>query len=163
MPYVIDTAKAAALPRDSTAEQQRDAIPTFINSGCTPVRAAVSSDNWGIYVTARGDNKILVFDAAALEHNPAHAFLRAIPTGGDAPVGLALFDQDRKLLVANSNRFSGGSGNATVIDLADPAKPTILQTIKTGNFPRNIAVSPDGKTLLLTVYIGNELMLLTMR
>ena len=159
--YVIDTAKAAALPRDATPEQQRDAIPSLINSGCSPVRAAVSSDGHTVYVTARGDNKILVFDAAALENNPGNAFLRALPSGGEAPVGLALFDHDRKLLVANSNRFSNGRGNAAVIDLADPAKPTILQTIRTGQFPRNIAVSPDGKILLLTVYIGNELMLLT--
>jgi DNA-binding beta-propeller fold protein YncE len=161
--YVIDTAKAAALPHDATADQQRGAIPSLINSGCSPVRAAVSSDGRTVYVTARGDNKVLVFDAAALENDPGNAFLRAIPTGGEAPVGLALFDHDRKLLVANSNRFSNGPGNATVIDLADPTKPTILQTIRTGQFPRNITTSPDGKTLLLTVYLGNELMLLTMK
>ena len=161
--YVIDTAKAAALPRDLTAEQARDAIPRLINSGRSPVRAAVSSDGRTVYVTARGDNKVLVFDAAALEGDPGNAFLRAIPSGGEAPVGLALFDHDRKLLVANSNRFTNGPGNATVIDLADPAKPTNLQTIKTGQFPRNVTASPDGRTLLLTVYLGNELMLLTMK
>ena len=88
---------------------------------------------------------------------------RSFSPAHTAPVGLALFDHDRKLLVANSNRFTNGPGQATVIDLADPAKPTILQTIKTGQFPRNIVVSPDGKTLLLTVYLGNELMLLTMK
>jgi DNA-binding beta-propeller fold protein YncE len=161
--YAIDTAKAAALPRDATADQKRDAIPRLVNSGCSPVRAVVSSDGHTIYVTARGDNKILVFDATVLENNPDDAFLRAIPSGGEAPVGLALFDHDRKLLVANSNRFSNGPGSATVIDLADPAKPTILQTIKTGQFPRDITASPDGRTLLLTVYFGNELMLLTMK
>lgn len=161
--YVIDTAKAAALPHDFTPDQERSTIPAFINSGCSPVRAVVSSDGKTIYVTARGDNKVLAFNAAALENDPGNALLRAIPTGGEAPVGLALFDDDRKLLVANSNRFTNGPGSATVIDLADPAKTTILQTIRTGQFPRNITTSPDGKTLLLTVYVGNELMLLTMK
>jgi DNA-binding beta-propeller fold protein YncE len=161
--FVIDTAKAAALPSHFTPQQERDATPRLINAGCSPVREAVSSDGRTVFVTARGDNKVLVFDAAALEHDPAHAFLRAIPTGGEAPVGLALFDHDRKLLVANSNRFVNGPGNATVIDLSDPAKHTLLQTIKTGDFPRNITASPDGRSLLLTVFLGDELMLLTMK
>ncbi len=106
---------------------------------------------------------VLVFDAAALERDPEHAFLRSIDTNGQAPVGLGLFDHDRKLLVANSNRFSTAPGNATVIDLADPAKPTFLQTIKTGLFPRNITVSPDGRSLLLTVFLEDQVMLLTMK
>jgi len=162
--YVIDTAKAAALPLASTAQQEHDATPGLINAGCSPVRVAVSSDGHTVYVTARGDNRVLVFDAAALEHDPNHALLHAIPTGGDAPVGLALFDHDRKLLVANSNRFSGGSGNVTVIDLAtDPANPKVVQTIKTGDFPRNITTSADGRSLLVTVYLSNEVMLLTMK
>lgn len=161
--FVIDAAKAAALPPNFTAQQERDAMPVLMNAGCSPVPVAASSDGRTVYVVARGDNHVLVFDAAALEHDPAHAFLRAIDTGGEAPVGLALFDHDRKLLIANSNRFTNTPGNATVIDLADPANPRIVQTIKTGDFPRDITASPDGRSLLLTVYLDDELMLLTMR
>lgn len=161
--FVIDTAKAAALPLNFTPQQEHDATPRLINAGCSPVREAVSSDGKTVYVTARGDNKVLAFDAAALEHDPAHAFLRAIPTGGDAPVGLALFDHDRKLLVTNSNRFANGAGTITVIDVSGPAKTAVLQTINTGNFPRNITASADGRSLLVTVYLSDELMLLTMR
>ena len=161
--FVIDTAKATALPSDFTPQQERDATPRIINAGCSPVREAVSSDGRTVYVTARGDNKVLAFDTAALEHDPAHAFLRAIPSGGDAPVGLALFDHDRKLLVANSNRFANGPGSVTVIDLSDPSKPTVIQTIHTGDFPRNITTSADGRSLLLTVFLSDELMLLTMK
>ena len=68
-------------------------------------------------------------------------------------------DHDRKLLVANSYEFAGTPGNATVIDLTDPAKPAFLQTIKTGDFPRNITVSPDGRSMLLTVFLEDQLML----
>jgi DNA-binding beta-propeller fold protein YncE len=161
--FVFDTAKAAALPAGFTPQQEMAVRPGVINAGCSPVREAVSSDGRIVYVTARGDNKVLAFDTAALERDPAHAFLRAIPAAGEAPVGLALFDHDRKLLVANSNRFANGPGAAAVIDLSDPARPAILQTIKTGDFPRNITVSPDGRTLLLTVFLGDELVLLTMK
>ena len=161
--FVIDVAKAAAPPTDFSPQHERDATLQLFNAGCSPVRIAVSSDSRTVYVTARGDDNILVFDAAALEHDPAHAFLRSIPTGGVAPVGLALFDHDTKLLVANSNRFLSGPGNATVIDLSDPDKAGVVQTIKTGLFPRNITASPDGRSLLLTIYRDDQLMLLTMK
>jgi DNA-binding beta-propeller fold protein YncE len=161
--FVIDVAKAAAPPTDYSPQHERDATLRLVNAGCSPVREAISSDGRTVYVTARGDDNVLVFDAAALEHDPEHAFLRSLLTNGQAPVGLGLFDHDRKLLVANSNRFSTAPGNATVIDLADPAKPAFLQTIKTGLFPRNITVSPDGHRLLLTVFLEDQVMLLTMK
>jgi DNA-binding beta-propeller fold protein YncE len=161
--FVLDVAKAAAPPTDYSPQHERDATLRLINAGCSPMREAVSSDGRTLYVSSRGDDSILVFDAAALEHDPEHAFLSSIATNGVAPVGLALFDHDRKLLVANSNQFSFGLGNATVIDLTDPAKPTFLQTIKTGLFPRNITVSADGRSLLLTVFLEDQVMLLTMK
>jgi DNA-binding beta-propeller fold protein YncE len=161
--FVIDTAKAASPPTDYSPQHERDATLSLLNAGCSPVREVVSSDGHTVYVTARDDDSILVFDASALEHNPAHAFISSMTTNGLAPVGLALFDHDRKLLVANSYQFTNVPGNATVIDLADPTKPKFVQTIKTGAFPRDITVSPDGRTLLLTVYLEDQLMLLTMK
>lgn len=161
--FVIDVAKAAAPPTDFSPQHDRDATITQINAGCSPVREAISSDGRTVYVSARDDDAILVFDAAALEHDPAHAFLRTFTTNGLTPVGLALFDHDRKLLVANSYRFAGTPGNATVVDLTNPKEPKFLQTIKTGAYPRDITVSPDGRSMLLTVYLEDQLMLLTMK
>jgi DNA-binding beta-propeller fold protein YncE len=161
--FVIDAVKASAPPIDYSPQHERDATLRLVNAGCSPVREAISSDGRTLYVTARDDDAILVFDAAALEHDPEHAFLRSMTTNGLAPVGLALFDHDSKLLVANSNQVSDTAGNATVIDLTDPAKPKYLQTIKTGLLPRNITVSPDGRSLLLTVFLEDQLMLLTMK
>lgn len=161
--YVIDANKAAALTPDAAVAAKRDAVLRVFDAGCSPVREAETADGSTLYVTARGDNKVLVFDTKALEQDQAHAFLRAIPSGGEAPVGLALFDQDRMLLVANSNRFGRLNGNATVIDVSNPARPVRLQTISTGEFPRNITVSADGRTLLMTVFLGDELMVLTMK
>lgn len=159
---VIDTAKATAPTNDFSPQQQRHATLAVINAGCSPMHEAISADGRTVYVTAQGDNKILVFNAAALEHDPEHALLRTIDTSGEAPVGLALFDHDRKLLVANSNRFTNGPGNAAVIDLTiAPDKQPVVQTIKTGDFPRSVTVSADGRTLLLTVYLADKVMLLT--
>ena len=128
-----------------------------------PSARAISSDGRTLYVSARDDDNILVFDTAALEHDPAHAYLRSFTTNGLTPVGLALFDHDSKILVANSYEFAGMPGNATVVDLSNPAKPKFLQTIKTGLFPHDITVSPDGRSLLLTVFLEDQVMLLTMK
>jgi DNA-binding beta-propeller fold protein YncE len=161
--FVFDTAAAAAPPTDYSPQHNRDAILNLVNAGCSPANLAVTSDGRTVYVVSRGDDSVLVFDAAALEHDPAHAFLRAIDSGGEAPVSVALFDNGRKLLIANSDRFTHSTGNATVIDIANPTKPFAVQTIHTGDFPRNITVSPDGRTLLLSIFLGDELMLLTMK
>ena len=161
--FIIDAVKASAPPTDYSPQHERDATLHLLNAGCSPVREVLSSDGRTLYVSARGDDSVLVFDAAALEHDPDRAFLRSIETNGIAPVGLGLFDHDRKLLVANSNQFSITPGNATVIDLTDPDKPTFLQTIKTGFYPHDITVSPDGRSMLLTLYLEDQLMLLTMK
>jgi DNA-binding beta-propeller fold protein YncE len=158
--YVIDVARAGALTPASSPQDVQAAVLTRIDSGCSPVREFVSADGATVYVTARGDNRVLTFDAKALEADPAHGFRQAIPTGGEAPVGLALFNGGKAMLVANSNRFANGQGNATVLDLSEAAKPVLRQTINTGTFPRNIRVSPDGTRIYLTVFLGDELLVL---
>jgi|HubBroStandDraft_5_1064220.scaffolds.fasta_scaffold20526_2 DNA-binding beta-propeller fold protein YncE len=161
--FIIDAVKASAPPTDYSPQHERDDTIRLFNSGCGPVREAVSSDGHTLYVSARDDDSILVFDTAALEHDPTHAFLRSFTTNGLAPVGIALFDHDSKMLVANSYQFAGMPGNATVVDLTDPTKPKFLQTIKTGLFPHDITVSPDGRSLLLTIFIEDQVMVLTMK
>jgi DNA-binding beta-propeller fold protein YncE len=155
--YTIDVAKAEALPQGASGADTRSATVSREDAGCSPVREAVTADGALVYVTARGDNKVLVFDTRKLESDPQHAYVRAIATGGEAPVGLRLFDDDKMLLVANSNRFRGGAGSATVIELESGA---VKQKISTGEFPRNITASPDGKTFYMTVFNSNELMVL---
>lgn len=158
--YVIDVAKAIALTPASTPAETLAARTQVVDSGCSPVREIMTADGAMIYVTARGDNRVLVFDAKALDKDPAHAFRHAISTGGEAPIGMALFNNGKAILVSNSNRFVGGAGNATVINLSDPRKAVLKQTIETGAFPRDISTSVDGKTLYLCVYKARELMVL---
>ncbi len=142
---VIDVAKAVTNPSST-------AIIATVNAGCSPVRAVESADGSTLWLSARGDNRVLAFSTGMLESNPGNALLGYADTGGTAPVGLRLFDGGKLLAVANSNRFGTGTANATVLSVAVPAAASVVQTIPTGLFPREITVGSDDRTLYLTNY-----------
>ena len=143
---VIDVAKAEASPGAS-------AIISTVNAGCSPVRAVETADSSTLWVSARGDNRVLAFSTGMLELNPGNALLGYADTGGTVPVGLRLFGKDKLLAVANSNRFGAGpTANATILSVAVPASASVVQTFATGLFPREITVGSDDSTLYLTNY-----------
>ena len=150
---VINVAKAKR-------KQDADAIVSTVAAGCSPTRIAVTDDGKTLWVAARGDNRVLAFSTALLESNAGKALLGYASTGGDAPVGLALLHDDKFLAVANSNRFNPenvGTTNATILSVANPAAASVVETIATGNFPREIIVGPDDATLYLTNYLSDTL------
>lgn len=150
---VIDVSTAETNPGPS-------AVIATVNSGCSPVRTVETSDGNVLWLTARGDNRVLAFSTGMLEKNADNALLGYADSGGDAPVGLQLFDGDKLLAVANSNRFSSnGSGvaNATILSVAIPATAKVLQTISVGTFPREITLGQDRSTLFLTNYGSSTL------
>ena len=117
------------------------------------MRAVETSDGSTLWVSARGDNRLLAFSTGMLEANPENALLGYADTGGTAPVGLRLFDNGKLLAVANSNRFGiGSTANATILWVAVPASASVVETISTGLFPREITVGSDDRTLYLTNY-----------
>jgi DNA-binding beta-propeller fold protein YncE len=140
---VIDVAKA-------TKRQDAEAIINTVAAGCSPTRIAVTRDGTKLWVTARGDNRVLAFDTAKLEMDPDKALIGYANTGGAAPVGLALFYNEKFLAVANSNRFDDGEANATILSIADQASINVVATISTGKFPRELTVGSDDATLYLT-------------
>jgi hypothetical protein len=135
----------------------QDAILSRVAAGCSPVRLVESADASSIFVSARGDNSVLQFSPALLESDPDHAFQRSIPSGGDAAVGLLLFDQDRLLAVANSNRFADSSGSLAFLSVSKSSSPSLLKTLPAGIFPRNISLASDGRSLYLTNYTSRSL------
>ncbi len=148
---VIDVAKAESAPGQS-------AILATVDAGCSPVRMAETADGSVLWVAARGDNRVLAFSTGMLEYNAANALLGYAGTGGTAPVGIKLFDKDQLLAVANSNRFgTGPTANATILSVAVPAAANVVQTISTGDFPREIWVGSDDATLYLTNYDSDSL------
>jgi len=149
---VIDAQKAT--------ESTSTAILSRVAAGCSPVRLVETADSSVLFVSARGNDTILAFTPRLLESDPEHALLRAIPSGGSAPVGIRLFAQDRLLAVANSNRFADSNGNLAVLNVSDVSSSSgraLVNTWPAGGFPRNIGISHDGKILYLTNYASRSL------
>ena len=159
----------------------QNSIVTIIAAGCSPVRAVETQDGQYVWVAARGRNtqlplpadpdargfQVLGFNRSALvSASPNSAFVGYGDTHGTAPVGMALFNNDTLLAVANSNRFHAtGSectnptpppgvppctANVAIMDVSNPAEPTVIQTVPASSndaFPRNVTVGPDDSTL----------------
>lgn len=129
-------------------------------AGCGAVRVVVSRDGRTVWVTARESDTLLAFSAAALRADPAHA-LRAKVRVGEAPVGLALVDHDTRVVVADSNRFSrtGAHSELTVVNAvaALAGRPATIGSLPAGAFPREEALTPDGRTLLVGNFQSGQL------
>jgi hypothetical protein len=136
---------------------QGNAVLSRVAAGCSPVRIVETADSSSLYASARGDDVILAFNPRQLESDPEHAFLRAIPSGGTAPVGMRLFGRDQLLAVANSNRFSDAKGSVSILDVTGSSGIKPLQSWTAGGFPRNLSLSGDGRTLYLTNYTSRSL------
>ncbi|MCJ1453212.1 hypothetical protein MMC28_003558 [Mycoblastus sanguinarius] len=132
------------------------ALISNVTAGCSPVRVLVSQDNQVVWVTARESNALLAFNASKLLSNQSAALLASVQVG-TSPVGLTFAGaNESRILTANSNRFA--YGNATTglsvveVDAAIRGEQATLGQIPTGSFPREFAISPDGKTILVTDY-----------
>ncbi len=149
---VIDVARAERDPGAS--------VVATAGAHCGPVRVAVTPDGSTVWVTARETDQLLAFSAARLRSNPAHALLAAVRVGA-APVGLAVVDRGRRIVVADSNRFSrpGQRAELTIVDAraALAGMPALLGTIPAGVFPREMSLEANGKTLLVGNYASGQL------
>jgi DNA-binding beta-propeller fold protein YncE len=147
---VIDIGTARVAPEN--------AVVSVAPAGCTPVRAAVDPLGDTLWVTARGSNAALAFNAAKLLTDPYHALIGSVPVG-PAPVGIAVFGQGRRVVVANSNRFAPSPPETlTVIDAMRPTAggEAVMATLPAGAFPREVAVAPDRRTLFVTNYSSSQ-------
>ena len=132
------------------------ALISNVAAGCGPVRVLVSRDNQVVWVTARESNALLAFDASKLVSNQNEALLASVQVG-TSPVGLMFAGvNESRILTANSNRFlyrNATTGLSVVdVDAAIRGEQANLGQIPTGLFPRELAISPDGKTILVTDY-----------
>ena len=168
--YVTSEIGAGAHGRDGslkvidvhTAETHpgRAAVVATAVAGCGPVRVVASADGTLVWVTARESDALLAFSAAKLRSDPAHALLAKVRVG-EAPVGLALVDHDTRVVVADSNRFGarGARSELTVVNTAAAlaGRPAIAGSLPAGAFPREEAVTPDGRTLLVGNFQSGQL------
>jgi len=138
MLMVIDVARSATHPAD--------AVDVRVPAGCNPVRVAVSPEGDRVYVASRGSNAVQVFDADKLMSDRDHSLYTAVPVG-QSPVGIAA-DQAH-VFVANSDRFGGGR-HQSISFLDARHLDGHAGNIPAGGFPRELRITSDGKSLLVT-------------
>jgi DNA-binding beta-propeller fold protein YncE len=113
-----------------------------------------------IWVTARASDAVLAFAAARLRTDAAHALLADVRVG-EAPVQLAFVRAGTRIVVADSDRFDvrGAAASLAVIDApaALAGRPALLGYLPAGQFPREMATTPGGRTLLVTNFSSNQL------
>lgn len=147
-----------SVPRAETHPAR--SVVTTVKAGCSPVRVITSADGAVVWVTARGSDALLAFSAARLLSDPAQARLAEVQVG-EAPVGLALVDGGRRLVAADSDRFGlgGAQANLAVVSVAAAlaGRPAVLGYVRSGLFPRQMALEPGGRTLLVTNFDSQQL------
>lgn len=160
-----------------------------IAAGCSPVRALESEDGKVVFVATRGgvpcagsseasdpskecimnafNGRILAFDAAKLRSRRLNevnqSLITAMNSGGTAPVGMALLNRGRWLVVANSNRFyiegepevESSNTNVAFLDVSSLKTPSVMTTCASQDkksFPRGVTVGGRDRS---TVYVAN--------
>jgi DNA-binding beta-propeller fold protein YncE len=150
---VINLARAETDPAAS--------VVATVAAGCNPVRVITSADGTVVWVTARASDALLAFSASRLRADPAHALLADVRVG-EAPVGLALARQGSLVVVADSDRFgaAGKAASLAVVSVPDALaghRDALVGYLPAGQFPRDIAASPDGSTVLVANYASGQL------
>jgi DNA-binding beta-propeller fold protein YncE len=142
---IVDMRKAETSPESSVVKVD--------NAGCGPARVLASPDGKYVWVTSGGGNTLEAFSAAKLLSDAKHALVAKVRVG-QIPLGLVLVSNGTRMVVADSNRDSVGTSSADLmvidVDKALAGKPALVGTIKSGLAPRQFALEPNGKTLLVT-------------
>jgi len=101
-----------------------------------PHGLAVAPDGQHAYVASLGANQIAVYDATREQVG-----IVDVPGGDTSQVIVQLaVSPDGHMLVGTAQL----TGRLLVFDLADPAKPKLVQKVATGDWPWLVAFTPDG-------------------
>lgn len=133
------------------------AVLATVPAGRQPVRDAVSPNGATVWVTARASDELLAFSAHRLLSQPAKALVGTAKVG-TAPVGVALFDNGRRALVADSDRFNapGAHATLTIVNTHQADRSAVVGTIRAGGFPREIAIDSRNDTALVTNFSSDQ-------
>jgi serine/threonine protein kinase/DNA-binding beta-propeller fold protein YncE len=130
------------------------AVRTSAAVGAGPARVIVSADGSTVWVTDRDSNALVAFSAAKLLTTPSHSIIARVSVG-ENPIGLAFVKDGTEIVVADADLLAvAGEDNLAVIStkkaLHGQDHGALLGFIPAGTTPRELAVEPDGKTLLST-------------
>ena len=149
---VIDLRRAETDPAAS--------VVATVDAGCSPVRVITSADGSVVWVTARGAT------GCSASRQPGCAPTRRSPSSRASrsarpPWAWRWSTAASRIVVADSNRFSasGASSSLAVVGVAAAlaGRPALLGYLPAGGFPREMALEPDGRTLLVTNYSSGQL------
>jgi DNA-binding beta-propeller fold protein YncE len=136
------------------------AVVSTVVAGCSPVRVITSTSGGVVWVTARASDMLLGFSASRLRGDPAHSLIARAEVG-EAPVGLVLVDGGQRVVVADSNRFDqgGATSSLAVVNVAAALahRPALAGYLHAGGFPRQMALEPGGRVLLVTNFASQQL------
>lgn len=138
----------------------KTSIITAVAAGCQPVRVAISGDGTQVWVTARGSDSVLIFNALRLRKSPSEA-LESVVQVGQQPVPIGFVDGGRYAIVGNSARFSSPSGEQTLSVIntlrAIRGEKSLMGTIQAGSFPRELSFDPASNEVLLTNFNSDNI------
>lgn len=118
-------------------------LDTLKAVGCAKpydIRATKKGDE--AFVSCSGTNQVALIDIVAQQ-------VKATIQTGSSPRDLVLFDNDTRLIVTNS-----GDDTVSVIDVVKRQK---LYDFSVSSQPYGVAVSPDGKTAMITGWASGDL------
>ncbi len=148
---VLDAAKAETNPAGSVVAQTE--------AGCGPARVITSADGNTVWVTARSSNALLGFSASRLRSDPHLALIARVPVG-QTPIGLALVNGGTRIVVADTDIQNTGptAHNLAVVNVsaALAGKPALLGFIPSGQLPRELAIVPGGRYLIVSDNGSNQ-------
>jgi DNA-binding beta-propeller fold protein YncE len=130
------------------------AVVSTVDSGCGSVRVTATTSS--VYVSARDADSLLAFSANALVEDPNHA-LRSTFQVGAGPIGLEVADHAKVLVVADSRGGGGGGGYLVTFRIGRNGEPVLVSEAKSGNYPREMARSPDGKWIAVGDWESDQL------
>ena len=150
------------------AEAETDparSVVSTVDAGCRPVRVVVSGDGKTVWVSARQSNAVLAFSASRLLTDPRHALITWVRVGVQ-PIGLVTVNCGSQLVVADSHRFKSryGPPSLAVVDVhaALTGHPALVGYLRSGLDPRQLAVAPDGRDLLVGNFGSGQLETVTL-
>jgi DNA-binding beta-propeller fold protein YncE len=156
--YLVDMAKAGTDPQN--------ALVSSAPAGCAPARVVVSADGKYVWVTDRDSNALVAFSAARLLAKSPQPLVAKV-TVGHKPIGLSFVDGGSDIMVADAN--SGGPPGADNLALISTQLALLSKSsavsgfIPTGQQPRDLALEPDGTTLLSTDTKSGQLLAIDVR
>ncbi len=130
-----------------------DTLVNSVDSGSQSVRVVLGDAGRVAWVTVRGENALKAYNALTL------APLGQVAVGTQ-PVGVALIDGGAVAAVADSARFVRPPQPSQVTFVSTAAvlagRPAVIGTVPGGLFPREFALTPHGRQLLLTEFNSQE-------